>query len=143
MSAILLGIFALNTSSSFACTASKLNYVQIEEVYDNYGNRSPVTATGSIIPGITFIGGTLYIKTHFDGTPASWDTVLYRNETVTGCPCRHTNISKKSFGKGWITKVSIPFTEFNDYAPTICVTAMPVGSAEPVFSTIKSVPIQK
>ncbi|WP_297964410.1 hypothetical protein [uncultured Anaerovibrio sp.] len=144
MLAMLLGAFAFNMNSSYAGPAAGLTSITVQEIYDNDNHRSRVKADGTLEnPNITFTGGTLYLKTYFNGHPTSWNTVFYRTNRVTGSPYTYTTISREPLGKGWMHTVAIKFTEFSGYYPTICITAMPAGSAKPVSGMVSFIPIQK
>ncbi len=144
MLAMLLGAFAFNMNSSYAGPAAGLTSITVQKVYDGAGHQSDVNPDGTLKnQNVTFTGGTLYLKTYFNGHPTSWNTVFYRTNSTTGSPYKYTTISRDPFAKGWMHTVAIKFTEFSGYYPTICITAMPAGSAKPVSGIVKLVPIQK
>lgn len=144
MLAMMLGVFAFNTNSSFAKPAAGLTSITVQKVYDGAGHQSAVNPDGTLRDkNVTFTGGTLYLDTYFNGHPTSWNTVFYRANSATGSPYKYTTISRDPFARGWMHTVAIKFTEFSGYYPTICITAMPAGSAKPVSSTVSFIPIQK
>lgn len=141
---MVLSIFAFNINSSFAGQTAGLTSIAVQEVSDDDGHFSRVNADGTLAnPNVTFTGGTLYLKTYFNGHPTSWNTVFYRTSSATGSPHKYAAISRSTQGKGWMHTVAINFTEFSGYSPTICVTALPVGGVKPVSGIVRLIPIRK